>query len=748
MMLAPLDILWRPALAPLHVAVVVLVLAALAAWIYIRAARRMPLRAALLGFMRLIVILVLGAILLGPSVLPAVTTTPARPRLSILLDVSGSMLTQDRDQPRTRLRNAIDDYLNADELTRLGDLYDLRISTFDESVRAITKSALTGNDASLDTGKRTDYAQALTQTLIDMYGGEGADALLLIGDGHDSQDAPMEPAIALAQSKKIAIHVVAVGDATTPRDLALVALPAQEVLFTGEPGRIIAKIYQTDMDGASTVLHVNGPGLPGGAIVRKITFDAKASIAVPIPIMPKEPGLYEYKLRVEPADGETITSNNEQSVFVQVSQKMVKVLLLEGEPFWDTKFLAQSLRTDPRVELTQITQVSPERREQIVTRGGDSSVKMPASADALAPYDIVVLGRGIERLIDPAKMNMFPDYVARGGHIIFARGRAYDPVTPAGHDAEASLGVIEPVHWAPGLLHDQPLSLTPAGASHPAFSFAGVAAEADKVVQALPNLSVVLRTAKLKPATITLAGIGKGANMQPVIVTMDYGRGRVMAVLGEGLWRWSFLPPGSEQYRGVFDAFWSNSVRWLASGGEMEPGQQIAMKLGRSSVRLGDTLSVDVTTRFNPPADFEPKVTLTDPAGNAQHLSLKSTDGVATRMTATIEPRAAGVWSVRLDAPAMAKEPIVRKFNVYDVDLERLQSGARPAVMRDLAERTGGMFIAAGERVDLADKLERQMAAKRVPPRAEYVWDAPWLLATLLVWAGLEWIVRRQSGWL
>ena len=82
-----------------------------------------------------------------------------------------------------------------------------------------------------------------------------------------------------------------------------------------------------------------------------------------MPISHEEEGEYEYVIEVDTIEGEGEDTNNSQTVFAHVQKRRIRVLVLEGQPFWDSKFLAQSLRKDERVELTQITQLSDDKRE-------------------------------------------------------------------------------------------------------------------------------------------------------------------------------------------------------------------------------------------------------------------------------------------------------------------------------------------------------------------------------------------------
>ena len=193
---------------------------------------------------------------------------------------------------------------------------------------------------------------------------------------------------------------------------------------------------------------------------------------------------------------------------------------------------------------------------------------------------------------------------------------------------------------------------------------------------------------------------------------------------------------------------WSNTIRWLALGGEFQPGEQVALKLSRTSVRLGDPLVIDAAAKIEPAGGFTPTLRLIDPDGVETVVESDPISELSTRRQATVTPGKPGVWRVVMESSPLTPSTIEKRFSVYDVDLERLRTEAKPALLRELAERTGGMYFTADQPVDLPRQLERQLAARVVPPKPVYAWDKGVVLALLLAWMGLEWVGRRQAGWL
>lgn len=746
------QLIWRPVISPGAIAALAVALAMLAVAAYAGSVRERPVRGLAFLMMRLAAIGTLALLLMRPSVLDRSANAPERARLTVMLDTSASMLTADADR-QTRLGYVLDRWLTPEQVRQLGERFDLELLGFDDSARVLGTATLRNHPNTLATGRDSRYQRCLSDVLLRQSPttrGTGESALLVIGDGHDTEDASLDPVIALAQRRGVPVHTLAIGGTQVGRDVSVVALPKQDYVMLGQAGQIIVELYQAGLGGANVTVHVTGPGVQ---TERHVEFGGREKVRIELPIKPEKPGLAEYHVWADPVAGESVTTNNRQSVFVDVSPRPLRVLVLEGEPNWDTKFLAQSLRSDPRVQVASISQVKPNKQQQIVTWDRKGELTVPQTAAQFAAYDVVVLGRGMEHVLNEASAKALESWVSDGGgRLVFARGRAYDPDVPAGRAMGEQLAGLEPVVWRVGTIagDNVPLRPTAEGDASPVFSFGGLPDDPQRFLPTLPGM-IQLEPVKLKSATVVLARgqitQASDAEQPPAIVSMNDGRGRVVAVLGEGLWRWAMLPPQFKAYRGVFESFWSNMVRWLAMGGEFEPGEQVSLRLGRTSVRLGDPTLLDVVTRFAPPPGFAPTLTIIDPDGHPKKLTPQAIPGAPLRRQADFTPSKAGVWRVVLNAKPLSPTTQERRFNVYDAEVERLRTDARPGVLHELSQKTGGVSFNAANPLDLASELYRQEQAQRVPPRPHDAWDRGIFLATLLGWMGIEWIGRRRAGW-
>ena len=657
------------------------------------------------------------------------------------------MLTADC-HAESRIEFVASGVLSLPQLAQLQQEFDVELFGFGEEPAPLAVGRFRSSPQSVATAKVTRLSDAVVRTVSRLNGADGGDLLLVVSDGRDTEDTPVLPAAELAAAKGVPIFTVGVGGDRSETDAALLAIPMQDSLLPGEPGGIQLKIYQSGLSGA-----VATAKLAGGGDVQRVSlqFGDAQLVEAQLTVEQDEPGQYEYQVTLDPLEGEAELGNNSQTVFVNVMARRIRILLLEGEPFWDTKFLAQSLRKDEQVELTQVTQIGSQKQETIVTRREGGTPQVPQSADDWSGYDIVILGRGLDRLLDREAADSLASFVRdEGGHVVFARGPAWDRTTPAGRMLDEALHVLEPVVWGDRVQEDVSLELTASGRTTAWFATTKMGTDVETALARLPGFERLTSVAREKSGALVMARAagngGPSAEAPPAIARMSYGRGQVVAILGEGLWRWGLLPPDLQDLRGFYDVFWSNLMRWLALGGDFAPGQEVSLQLSRTSARLGDEMTLDVVYRQVPPEGADPRLEVRGPDNVPLDVALHPLPGQTPRFRATLTPQQTGVHQVTVRTPGMTPAIQEKRFNVYEVNLERLQTSANFLALEMLAEHSGGTLVPAEELDRLPQELRRYREASVSPPQREYLWDRGVIMTLLLLWAGGEWLFRRAVG--
>ncbi|MBK6487734.1 MAG: hypothetical protein IPF98_12840 [Gemmatimonadetes bacterium] len=69
----------------------------------------------------------------------------------------------------------------------------------------------------------------------------------------------------------------------------------------------------------------------------------------------------------------------------------------------------------------------------------------------------------------------------------------------------------------------------------------------------------------------------------------------------------------------------------------------------------------------------------------------------------------------------------------------------RPALLRQVAEETGGRYYPAARALDVAEDMVYSPSGATVVERQD-LWDMPALLVVLLAALGAEWTLRRRRG--
>lgn len=744
------SLVWRPAIAPTQIAAMTVLLLVLAGWVYFRGFRLNPVRSAGLVALRVGLILAIGAMLLGPSRISRAERRIDRPTLAILLDTSGSMTTADCDG-KARIAFASERWLTESFLASLAERADVSLRSFDDDLRSFSTVSLKRMPEELAVGQSTHLARNVTNLLTQLGSSGQSASVLVLSDGRDSDGSPIEPAAAMARRLGVPVHTVCLGANRDERDLAVSASPSQDYFIAGEPAKLIATIQQNGYDNSEVEVVAK---CGEETVARRVRLGSGFSRTVDLPITHKKAGMFEYQVSVSPMPGEATVSNNSSPAFVEVTDKRLNVLLLEGIPFWDTKFIAQSLRRDDRIRLTQLSTLFPGKIEAIWTRSEKiPSAVVPKTANEFAAYDLVILGRGMERMLDASSAGALRDYVgSMGGQVIFARGRAYDPRSSLASPIAAALAPLEPVIWGSGTLGESLPELPDSVRLHPALSFCAENSNAKSIFSRLPRFGRVLNAERLKPAAGVLiagrarSGPGASGPAAPAVVAMSYGRGGTLTMLGEGYFRWALLPGNEKLLAGFSDAFWSNLVRWMVLGAEFRPDEQVAFRLSSTSAKVGDTVRADISFRAAGSMPDHPRLTVTDPYGTTQEITLRPASGRDNRLRAEIEAKSPGVYQVALDAPGCIPPRTLRKFKSIEEGSERLRTSADPATMRSLAVGSGGVALDPERPQDLLQALKTREDSHAEPPKLEYVWDSWLILAGVLLWAGAEWIGRRRGG--
>lgn len=657
---------------------------------------------------------------------------------AVLVDRSGSMATADAEGG-TRLDAAQRLALIA---AKSAASRNLKLSSFSFDGAAIQPL---GDRESPSPGVPVTDIPGAVSALVSRYsaGSPSLAGVLVLSDGRQVAPTPADVAVLPARSTDARIYAVAIGGPVINPDLSVQTARRQYTSFKGQE----LKVQTTVNSNVRRRVEVRLVG-PAQQVLQAQTVELDAGIpAQPVfHLKNLPPGYQEFRVEADLLEGEKDTINNRARFGVQVLDETIRVLLVEGSPYWDTKFIAQLLQREHNYAFELIYRLSAERFFSLATADGGNDLAMvqraafPSDAAGLGAYDLIILGRSVEGFLDPVKAGLLTDWVKNGGALVLARGNPVTTPSPA-------LDPLMPMSWDLPVEGEFLWRPTTTGEESGLFG-ADLPGHNAPIWKKLPMLHQATSGTDLKPFTqVLVEGVtwqGQRESRFPLIVSRRVGEGQVVSVNCDDLWRWDFFPafPGASQ---LYRDFWLQLFNWVVSYSDFLPGRNFALKVSHQIVEAGKPVRVRVMRRPGTEEGAAPKLTV-------------SRDGA---LMATIEPTVnstnpnqwdsvfpleePGLYTVQLRT-ADVPEPLHATISSVAPPGESSDLSADPDYLRGLAEKTGGRMLTGDQISSIFD--EKPPVSREAGGIAEWKssWDTwMWLLPMLGFFAG-EWLLRRRNG--
>ncbi len=734
--LIPLS-LWFPLL---------LIAVALLTWYGWSSRRRIAVRR------RLLILALMGAalalplgVLLNPTWIEPIPPPPGKPLLTILVDQSASMEVRDASTGRTRYEEAAE--LAAEATKRFTGKYDVRLFGFDRELRNTSPEELASHKPE---GASTDLSTILEQSFdSDQTQGQ---ILLLFSDGVNNHGTLARLRETLSKAKATATPVFArtFAGSSDIDDLELELGLPQEIAFASQ--QIPVTVHLRRRGTSTETAHVSLKLEDQLVEQRDVEISGNGTAETIWMVSQPKSGLYRYEIQVNPLPGEVTVVNNTATLLLRVVDEPVRVLLLEGKPYWDTKYLVRTLSADPSIELTSVVRVAEERlhRRKIVslTSEGQENKKdewtietqpdrFLAEAGELDRYQIVVLGRDAEIFFSETALVRLKKWLTEGnGSLVCFRGAPTSQINER-------LAQLLPVRWEPSQESRFRSRMTPAGLALRWLPSGGT----EDPLSGMPSLASVTTPGVPKPLAVILASTEDQDQSAPVITYQPVGSGRVVVVEGAGMWRWAFLPPTYQDRDETYAALWRSLVRWLVSNVGLLPSQDMALRTDTTVFSTDETATAMLWTRE-------------DRVGSPPEIELSGGMMDAPRRLAPVSTGAPGLYRLvfgrlpeghyRANVTGVANKDDVAGVVEFDVRgnlKERLDVVAQPEIMRMIAENSGGTEFTGDDWMALSRDFDEHLARIHPPRNTQTpAWDRWWVFVAVMTFWAASWTLRRSSG--
>ena len=645
-------------------------------------------------------------------------------------------------------------------------------------------------------------------------------AVVIVTDGRDNASSKSFADLAAKyRERRIPLHIYGVGsssfgqlrlrDAGVPESVFLddtVAVPVRYAVKGVVEGKVdIFVTFGGEYDERNphnvVAKRLNIPVKEGDDLREVLTFVPTKEHAA----LKKQDITVTIKVTSGGADGATVeTLTDAVTKPTQVVTKKLKVLVVDGLPRVDFKFLQRALLRDRRVDarffLTEGDREAmksgyPWLVEFTRQLNGALALDREEFRKLLNEYDLLVLGDVPAKFFSTEHQQVIKDFVAEGGGMIHVAGKWNAPWGwVAAEPGTASIADVLPVELKPARFPIQPLAkrhenpatgaeyqpfvpvLAPNATRNPL-----VALEDDPLDNAevwgrltranpgdpppaasdppgaskkkqLQPLEWYYPSTRLKPGAETflvhpadtLPGDKKRA--MPLLAGHYFGKGYVLFCAFEDTWRWRFNE--GDRY---FGRFWSQCV--YQAGVPRMVGTKLTQisldTLEPQQGKSGQVYARILDENFKPLTTEELEATLekvdadpNDPDRFAT-VKLRKLDGQDGEYVAPLPFNRAGRYKLKVDPNN--KSPATLEYRVgLPPDDEMAPGGMAEAELIKLAADSAGKFY----REEDLHRLPKDVAAQtaRFSRRDETILWNRWALFALIGLLSLEWFLRKFNG--
>ena len=671
--------------------------------------------------------------------------------VAILLDDSASMALRDDavSPPRTeQLKQNIGAIREiADEEVRL------RWYRFADGAGQISDpESLTATGTGSDIGKALETALGDERT-------RSLGAAILVSDGQTRDAEGARRAARFFKEANIPLYTRLIGTPEEAPDLRLTDLSAaQASLYTAEV-RLNGILHSSGFDGKKALLRVKCEGRMVHESFLSTEGETKPfEIIFPTPFK----GFQIYEVELEPLEGERLTDNNSGLVGVDVQDRKIRVINMEGTP-GGGHTLENALETDPDIEVTSLFFPQSESFDQsrkvpfTVDANGRKvfniahpSKGYPKTLDEMLQYDVIINSDIYKEAFTPEQLDLTVSLVEEhgGGFVMIGGYTAFG----AGNYDETVIDKLMPVDVYGNEGYDSGffgLKVPEDALDHPIMTMGTSKADTAKIWKSdFPGFYGLNTVNRAKPGAKVLAVNPTQSNQYgPLIVfaVQQIGRGRTMAFTSDTTpgWGQDFERRfGTAQDRTLYyRRFWNQSIRWLAAERIRRKSGDLRLEVSADVAVPGETIRVRIPF---PQSDPNAAVTLSKalPGGEPSTVPLIRDELTRTWIAespATDEGR--WIYTARMEQPEL--DPLFARalVNVVPNKREQESTAANRSLMEELAKLGGGRLL-GDDPAKWSIKVD-PLGSRIVEYGQRSIWDRWWVIGVLIALITLEWAMRR-----
>ncbi|MEY5013861.1 MAG: hypothetical protein RIS92_219 [Verrucomicrobiota bacterium] len=645
-------------------------------------------------------------------------------------------------------------------LGRLRAGFDLRVRKLDGMGEVLVPDETVAADAELSflgeaSGLRTDLGAPLGRDL-DAVRASGLEegersVTVLISDGqHHVGESPVVLARRLGD-RKSPVFAVGVGGVERSPDLAVQGLDAPMRVSAKDRIRGSVQVREDVKAGLEYRVRIrHGADVvweevvnAGDAGSRKVPFE------IPVePLLGREggrsvsQGLLLFETEVVPFTGEREVRNNRTKFTVQAIERKRTILILDSGPRWDMRYLRNLFERDSQWEVNALLKSAEGDGSKSPWERGDRAGTYPQNGEAIAKYDLVVLGDVPASWLSAEEAGQLAEHVSKGGAgLVLVEG-------VLGHLKgwlAGPLGAAFPVEYAGERAFQGAESwvIRKAGRETPVLTLGGDSGGGLDVWNKLQVARRITLVREAGGAEVLMAAKGPTGEA-PFLVTRRFGAGRVVHLAADETWRWRYEVGGVHH-----DRFWNQLVGWVAEPPFVANGKHVSLDSDRPVYRPGETayFRVKLTDDAGRPVlETRAKASVFRDGIRLSQLPLLAESGRPGVYRAGMVMDSEGSFEVGVEGVGGDSAMVRARFEVEGFGAGELGSlRMNEALMREISGASGGTFLFE-EELGRIEELVRPFTEGEVLETETVLWTSYWWLSAIVGLLGAEWILRKRLG--
>jgi hypothetical protein len=421
----------------------------------------------------------------------------------------------------------------------------------------------------------------------------------------------------------------------------------------------------------------------------------------------------------------------EQDVAVTVSERKLKILMLEHRPRYEVRYLREAFRRDKTVVLHAYLAEGKWRRWGSGSASDAGPDHLPLAPSELRDYDVIIIGDLGPDSFRDADLNSIDAAVRHGGAgLVWLPG---ETGAISGFVA-TKLGGLIPVELpaaaaiSRGYLGNEPHQIT----RTPFAAHLGLLDAGEVDWNQLPYLLGAAPVLSVKPAADVLVD---DQHHLPLVVSRAYGSGRSLFIGVDDTWRWRRNVGDRYLHR-----FHSQLFRYVAAGRRLG-NQDWALHANPRRASPGDIITLDMTPASSEPPENPPDsvtVRLKGPGG--EQLVRLARDG--SGFSAHLPAPSAGMWMLEIAAGPEPRQVDCGQLLVLPPTDELRDPRLDGPALGALATGTGGKVYT--DPATLVAELPDLSRSESISAVTGW-WDSLWALLVALILFAIDWSIRRVS---